>query len=139
MSVSIQYREGEKSDYLLLHENANTSHATASNDFRHNKSGKSQSKQNTYPCPDKNQLNQENSIFRVANKTQILIGEAENDLLMLFRDYLSLLGMTSITASNGSETLDRFVTSQKKKMPYDFIVLDTHLSNRHSFIKPLWS
>jgi two-component system, OmpR family, response regulator len=129
MSVSMRYGEGAKSYYVLPHENTNSRQAATSNDFHHNKIGKSQSQPNPHPCPDKNQLNQENSILRVANETKILIGEADNDLLMLFRDYFSALGMTSVTAGSGRETLDWFIASQRKERPYDFIMLDTHLSN----------
>jgi len=60
---------------------------------------------------------------------QILIAEAESELLFLFRTYLSSLGMSIKTANTGHKTLEYFLDSMKKERPYNAIVLDTHLDN----------
>lgn len=62
-------------------------------------------------------------------QVQILIAEAESELLFLFRTYVSLLGMSIKTANTGHETLDYFLDSKKKERPYNTIMLDTHLGN----------
>ncbi|TVP41277.1 response regulator [Candidatus Nitrosocosmicus arcticus] len=58
-----------------------------------------------------------------------MIAESENDLLTLFRDYLYSLGMKTETASSGHEAIEQFIDSEENEMPYDVIVLDTHLKN----------
>ena len=62
-------------------------------------------------------------------RSQILIAESENDLLTLFRDYLSSLGAKTETARSGHEAIEQFLNSEKNERPYDVIVLDTHLLN----------
>ena len=62
-------------------------------------------------------------------QAQILIGESDNELLLLFRTYLSSLGMGTETASSGQEALDYFLQSKEKWIPYKAILLDTHLYN----------
>ena len=66
---------------------------------------------------------------KVLEQLQILIAESESDLLTLFREYLSSLGMKTETASSGHEAIEQFVTSEENERPYDAIVLDTHLLN----------
>ena len=60
---------------------------------------------------------------------QILIAEAEDELLSLFDTYVSSLGINADIASSGEKAIDRFFHSMKKNRPYDAIILDTHLSN----------
>lgn len=60
---------------------------------------------------------------------QILIAESDSDLLTLFKEYLSSLGVKTETASSGHEAIEQFLTSEENERPYDFIVLDTHLLN----------
>lgn len=62
-------------------------------------------------------------------QTQILIAESESELLVLFREYLSSLGMKTQTASSGQEAIEYFLEGQKNERPYDAIVVDTHLSH----------
>jgi two-component system, OmpR family, response regulator len=62
-------------------------------------------------------------------QAQILIGESDNELLLLFRTYLSSLGIGTETASSGQEALDYFLQSKEKRIPYEAILLDTHLYN----------
>ena len=52
---------------------------------------------------------------------QILIAEAESELLFLFRTYLSSLGMSIKTANTGHEALDYFNDSKRKKRPYNAV------------------
>jgi CheY-like chemotaxis protein len=61
------------------------------------------------------------------NKIQIMIGVSESELLLLFKAYLSSLGMRVVTARGGQEVIDQFVNREENGLPYDFIVLDTHL------------
>ena len=68
-------------------------------------------------------------IKKELEQLQILIAEAESELLFLFRSYLSSLGMSIKIANTGHETLEYFLDSTKKKRPYNAIVLDTHLDN----------
>ena len=56
-----------------------------------------------------------------------MIAEAENELLVLFREYLSSLGLHTDTVDRGDEALFRFLNRKNKKKPYDAIILDTHL------------
>lgn len=60
-------------------------------------------------------------------QTQVLIAEAENELLVLFREYLSSLGLHTDTVDRGDEALNRFINRKNTQRPYDVIVLDTHL------------
>ncbi|HKR73198.1 MAG TPA: response regulator [Candidatus Nitrosocosmicus sp.] len=62
-------------------------------------------------------------------QSQILLAEAENELLLLFKTYLTSLGMKTETAANGAKALDYFEDSQEKGRHYDAIFLDTHLIN----------
>lgn len=62
-------------------------------------------------------------------QAQVLIAEAESELLVLFREYLSSLGLHADTADRGNEALDRFLDRNNKEKPYRAIILDTHLSN----------
>lgn len=66
-------------------------------------------------------------------QAQILIAESDKELQLLFSTYLSSLGMSTETASSGQETLDYFLQSKEKQMPYDAILLDTHLFNPSGF------
>jgi len=69
------------------------------------------------------------SLRKELEQTKILIAESENDLLLLFRTYLSSLGMKTQTASNGYEALECFFNSKGKGRQYDGIVVDTNLAN----------
>ena len=60
-------------------------------------------------------------------QNQILIAESESELLVLFREYLSSLGIKTETASSGQEAIYQFLKSKENKNPYDAVVLDTHL------------
>jgi len=60
---------------------------------------------------------------------QILIAESDSDLLTLFREYLSLLGVKTETAASGQEAIEQFLKSKENKRPYNAIVIDTHLYN----------
>lgn len=60
---------------------------------------------------------------------QVLIAEAENELLVLFREYLSSIGLHTDTTDKGDEAIDRFLERKNKEKPYDAIVLDTHLQD----------
>ncbi len=75
------------------------------------------------------QVEEAHSLNKVKEQLQILIAESESDLLTLFREYLSSLGMKIETASSGHEAIEQFVTSEENERPYDAIVLDTHLLN----------
>ena len=75
------------------------------------------------------QVEDAHSLNKVKEQLQILIAESESDLLTLFREYLSSLGMKIETASSGHEAIEQFVTSEENERPYDAIVLDTHLLN----------
>ena len=60
-------------------------------------------------------------------QTQILITQSESELLVLFREDPSSLGIKTETVSSGQEAIYRFLKSKEKKNPYDAVVLDTHL------------
>ena len=75
------------------------------------------------------QVEDAHSLNKVKEQLQILIAESESDLLTLFREYLSSLGMKTETASSGHEAIEQFVISEENERPYDAIVLDTHLLN----------
>ena len=75
------------------------------------------------------QVENAHSLNKVKEQLLILIAESESDLLTLFREYLSLVGMKTETASSGHEAIEQFVTSEGNDMPFDAIVLDTHLLN----------
>lgn len=62
-------------------------------------------------------------------QTQILIAEAENELLVLFREYLSSKGLRTDTTDKGNDALERFMNRKNKEKPYDAVVLDTHLQS----------
>jgi two-component system OmpR family response regulator len=66
---------------------------------------------------------------KALEQTQILIAESENELLTLFREYLSTLGMKAETVRSGHEAIEQFLRSEETQRPYDVIVLDTHLQN----------
>jgi CheY-like chemotaxis protein len=68
-------------------------------------------------------------IKKELSQVQILIAEADSELLFLFRTYLTSLGMRIKTANTGHETLEYFLDSMKKGSQYNAIVLDTHLDN----------
>jgi len=59
----------------------------------------------------------------------ILIGESESELLVLFREYLTSIGIKTITANSGHEIIDYFLDSVKNNYAYNVIVIDTHLSD----------
>ena len=61
--------------------------------------------------------------------TKILIAEAESELLFLFESYFTSLGIRTETANSGTKTLDLFFDSKDHGIPYDAIVLDTHINN----------
>ena len=75
------------------------------------------------------QVEEAHSLNKVKEQLQILIAESESDLLTLFREYLSSLGMKTETACSGHEAMEQFFNSEENKRPYDAIVLDTHLLN----------
>ncbi len=62
-------------------------------------------------------------------QAQILVAESESELLLLFREWLSSIGMKTETASSGHEAIEQFHNSEENESPYDVIVLDTHLQN----------
>ncbi len=66
---------------------------------------------------------------KVLEQRHILIAESENELLTLFREYLSSLGIKIQTAGSGQEAIEQFLNSEANQRPYDVIVLDTHLQN----------
>jgi two-component system, OmpR family, response regulator len=72
------------------------------------------------------QVEDAHSLNKVKEQLQILIAESESDLLTLFREYLSSLGMKTETACSGHEAMEQFL-KRKDKRPYDAIVLNTHL------------
>ncbi len=64
-----------------------------------------------------------------SEQLQILIAESDSDLLKLFKEYLSSLGVKTETATSGQEAIEQFLKSKENKRPYNAIVLDTHLQN----------
>ncbi len=64
-----------------------------------------------------------------SEQLQILIAESDSDLLTLFKEYLSSLGVKTETATSGHEAIEQFLKSKENKRPYNAIVLDTHLHN----------
>ncbi len=64
-----------------------------------------------------------------SEQLQILIAESDSDLLKLFKEYLSSLGVKTETATSGQEAIEQFLKSKENKRPYNAIVLDTHLHN----------
>jgi two-component system, OmpR family, response regulator len=64
-----------------------------------------------------------------SEQLQILIAESDSDLLTLFKEYLSSLGVKTETATSGQEAIEQFLKSKENKRPYNAIVLDTHLQN----------
>ena len=64
-----------------------------------------------------------------SEQLQILIAESDSDLLTLFKEYLSSLGVKTETATSGQEAILEFLKSKENKRPYNAIVLDTHLQN----------
>jgi len=76
-----------------------------------------------------NHLENAKPLRRELEQELILIAESEGELLLLFRTFLSSLGMNIETASSGHEALDRFIESKEKGRRYDAIVIDTHLVN----------
>lgn len=74
-------------------------------------------------------INSNDLIKEELEQAHILIAEAENELLVLFRDYLSSLGINTDTVDRGDEALDRILEKKDAKKPYDAIVVDTHLTN----------
>ena len=79
--------------------------------------------------PPNKQIADSQSLEKELNKKEILIAEAEDELLSLFSTYMFSLGMNTEIASNGKKTMDCFVDSMKKNRPYYAIIIDTHLSN----------
>ena len=65
-----------------------------------------------------------------SEQLQILIAESDSDLLTLFKEYLSSLGVKTETATSGQEAILEFLKSKENKRPYNAIVLDTHLHNQ---------
>ena len=68
-------------------------------------------------------------IKKELEQLQILIAEAESELLFLFESYFASLGIRTETANSGTKTLDLFLDSKDHGKPYDVIVLDTHIYN----------
>lgn len=68
-------------------------------------------------------------ILNEEKRIRILIAESDNDLLLLFDDYLSSLDMITETASSGGKALLCFLDGKQRKSPYDVIILDAHLFN----------
>ncbi len=64
-----------------------------------------------------------------SEQLQILIAESDSDLLTLFKEYLSSLGVKTETAASGQEAIEQFLKSKENKRPYNAIVIDTHLYN----------
>jgi two-component system OmpR family response regulator len=64
-----------------------------------------------------------------SEQLQILIAESDSDLLTLFKEYLSSLGIKTETATSGQEAIEQFLKNKENKRPYNAIVLDTHLHN----------
>lgn len=81
--------------------------------------------------PEKNQAEESQSLRgeEVVEQKQILVAEDDDELLWLFRTYLSSLGINAEIASNSEKVMDCFFNSMKKRKPYDAIIIDTHLSN----------
>ncbi|WP_148687531.1 response regulator [Candidatus Nitrosocosmicus hydrocola] len=75
------------------------------------------------------QLAKKQSPKKELEQKQILIGESENELLLLFKSYLSSRGVYTETANSGNEAISRFLESEKEGRLYDVIMLDTHLLN----------
>ena len=75
------------------------------------------------------QVEEAHSLNKVKEQLQILIAESESDLLTLFREYLSSLGIKTETACSGHEAMEQFLNSEENERSYDAIVLDTHLLN----------
>ena len=73
------------------------------------------------------QVGDAQSLNKEKKQIQILIAESESELLLLFKDYLSSLGIRTETVSSGHEAVYQFLKSKENKRPYDAIVLDTHL------------
>lgn len=73
------------------------------------------------------QIGNNQSLKKEVEQAEILIAESEGELLLLFRTFLTSLGMNTETASNGHEALDRFIKSKEKGRHYDVILVDTHL------------
>jgi two-component system, OmpR family, response regulator len=69
------------------------------------------------------------SLNQDVEQIKILIAESENDLFLLYSAYLSSLGIKVQTAGNGQEAIEQFLKSKMNKLPYNAIVLDTHLDN----------
>ena len=76
-----------------------------------------------------NHIENAHSLRRESEQELILIAESENELLLLFRTFLTSMGMNIETASSGHEAIDRFIESEEKGRRYDSIVIDTHLVN----------
>lgn len=85
----------------------------------------------TYSIDDEIQHSKEisnnQSLNNELEQTRILIAEAENELLVLFREYLASRGINTDTADRGDEALDRFLDRKDQGRAYDAIVVDTHL------------
>ena len=60
-------------------------------------------------------------------QVQFLIAETKNELLVLFREYLSSRGLNTDTADRGDNALERFFDRKDKDRSYETIALDTHL------------
>ena len=63
----------------------------------------------------------------------ILIAESETDLLLLFSDYLSAVGLKSESANSGDQAIDCFHDRTTLNKPYETIIVDTHLPNPSGF------
>ena len=64
-----------------------------------------------------------------SEQLQILIAESDSDLLALFKEYLSSLGVKTETATSGQEAIEHFLKNKENKRQYNAIVLDTQLQN----------
>jgi two-component system, OmpR family, response regulator len=60
-------------------------------------------------------------------QSQILIAESESELRVLFREYLSSIGIRTETVNSGHGAIEHFLKSKENKKAYDVVVLDTHL------------
>ena len=72
------------------------------------------------------QVEDAHSLNKIEEQLQVLIAESEIELLLLFRAYLSSLGIRTETVRTGDEAIYQFL-KRKDERPYDAIVLDTHL------------
>ena len=64
---------------------------------------------------------------KLTNQIRILIAESDRDILLLFKEYLELIGAESVTTDHGDKALHIFQEDEKEGKKYDVVLLDTHL------------